>query len=237
MPSAAARPKANSLPCAFWRSANSPSTSAWYSWGNRTSWSLSFTSETTEPRSRPRTFMPTSIRRELSSREMRLGVGRTLTSATCDIFTWPPPGVSSGRSRMLCTSCRASGNAPGDDVVHLVVDVQVADLVAGDDRGRCPADVARLQAVLRGLVEVGLDADVRHVHLELGAQVDDALDPLHRRMHLVGLVAQRLEVRAEDPNGDRLARAGEHLVDALVQVGRLLAEEARGRRRRCPGSA
>ena len=102
----------------------------------------------------------------------------------------------------------------------------VADLLAREQRGRGPADVARLEPVALRRGEVDLDLDLRNVVLELDVQVDEAVDlgddvpaprpPCCRRTS---------RSVAEDAHDDRLARARQHLVDPLVQVGLDVAEE------------
>ena len=86
-------PNRSSRSCAAFSSVDSPSTSAWYPGGNFTSSTRSSTSSTTEARSRPSTFAPTSIRRDCCSRSIVFGVGASRTSAT----SLEPDGVSVGR--------------------------------------------------------------------------------------------------------------------------------------------
>src|SRR5215208_6698016 len=81
----------------------------WYSRGKSTPAMFSSTALTAEPRSRPSTLAPTSIRRDCWVRSMALGVGARRTSATCSRGICSPPGVSIGSSRMLAALWRVSG--------------------------------------------------------------------------------------------------------------------------------
>ena len=108
-PMAAAMPKRSRFCWAACRSWYSPSSSAWYSSGNLIAERRCWTSLTTAPRSRPLTLRPTSMRRELFSRAMRFGVGRTLTLATSPRCTVPPLGVLMSRLRILLRLSRAPG--------------------------------------------------------------------------------------------------------------------------------
>ena len=78
---------------------------------------------------------------------MTFGVGRMLTSATSASRTRRPVGVSismlADRSRLS----RGLRRAPDLDVVGPAVREDVADLLAGHQGRRRPADVARLEAV------------------------------------------------------------------------------------------
>ena len=68
---------------------------------------------------------------------------------------------------------------------------------------------------------------LRQVLREARMRVDHAVDLADLLRDLLGLVAQVLEVGAEDAHDDRLARPGENLLDALAQVGLHVAVEAR----------
>jgi hypothetical protein len=68
--------------------------------------------------------------------------------------------------------------------------------------------------------------------LELHVGVADPVDLGDLVPDLVRLAADEAEVGAEDTHDDRLARAGENLVDALVQVRLDVREHARELRHR-----
>jgi hypothetical protein len=67
---------------------------------------------------------------------------------------------------------------------------------------------------------------MREVGGEVAVGVDDAGDLPDALGDLVGLRPQGLEVGPEDPHDDRLARAGQDLLDALAQVGLHVAVQA-----------
>ena len=139
-------------------------------------------------------------------------VGRTRTSATSPRRTGSPLGVSISRSCTLVRLCRVSGRAPDLDVEHLLVLEEAADADARQQRGRRPADVARLDPGLPGLVEIDLDLHRRLRGLRrhaLACRRPSIRD--EELLHLVGLVVENAEVVAEDAHGDLVARPAEHL--------------------------
>ena len=95
----------------------------------------------------------------------------------------------------------------------------VADLLAGHQRRRGSAHIARLQAVALRRVEFQGDLNLRHFDEKLFVQVDNARDVGHGGAHHFCLVAQHVQVGAEQAHHDGLARTGEHFADALLQVG------------------
>src|SRR5262249_7074115 len=109
--------------------------------------------------------------------------------------------------------------APHDHVVGPAAPEDVAHLLAGDQGGRGAADVAGFQPVPRGLRQIDLHLDLRHVDLEVHVVVDDPGYPGQDLLHLVGLVADHRQILTVDPDDDGLLRPGEYLLDALVQVG------------------
>ena len=120
------------------------------------------------------------------------------------------------------------GRAPDLHVVGLAVPEDVADLLAGDERGGRAADVARLEPVALGRLEVDRDLDLGHVVLELDVLLDDAVDAAHQVLDVVrGGRAASSRSSPKIFTTMRLARAGEHLADPLLQVGLHVAAKAR----------
>ena len=103
-------------------------------------------------------------------------------------------------------------------VVRTTTSEDVADLFALHQRGGRSAHVARLESVALGGGEVHRDLQLRHAFLELHVGIADPVDLRERVSHLVRLAVDEIEIRPEDAHDDRLARAGDHLVDPLVQV-------------------
>ena len=116
--------------------------------GMSTSSRRSSTSSTAEARSRPSTFAPTSIRRDCC-----VALDRGSASARCgrrpprSRRTRPPPGVSIGSRFDVGHAVARRRDAPDVHVVGLAAVEDVADLLAGEQRRRLAADVARLEAV------------------------------------------------------------------------------------------
>ena len=86
--------------------------------------------------------------------------------------------------------------------------------------GRRAAHVARLQAVAPAAVEVHRDLDLRHVHLQLDVQVGEPVDVRDSARS-----TRRPVSRSSSGPAPKMRTtigslgAGEHLLDALVQVG------------------
>ena len=76
-------------------------------------------------------------------------------------------------------------------------------------------DLADHHAVFGGLVAVEPDVGLRHEHLLLDLQIDDARDCGHHAAELLSLGAQGGEVFAENLDCDLGAHAGEQVVDAV----------------------
>ena len=97
-----------------------------------------------------------------------------------------------------------------------------------DQRGRRAADVAGLErrtarAAARSTSICDLrDVDLRARRARRRRRRPRPGSPRPRR----AFVAQRLEVGAEEPHDDRLAGAGEHLLDPLLEVGLHVAVQA-----------
>jgi hypothetical protein len=62
------------------------------------------------------------------------------------------------------------------------------------------------------------DLNLRHEHLRLHLEVGHAVHARDRRRHLRALLAEAVEVGAEDPHDDRRRRAGEHLFHTLAKI-------------------
>ena len=113
------------------------------------------------------------------------------------------------------------------DVVRTATGVDVADLLTSDHGGGLATDVARRESELPGGFQVGLDDDVRQVGLHGRVRVDHAVDIGDHGLDLVGLLPQDCEVGTVDPHHDGLTGAGQHLLDALAQVGLNIAVQTR----------
>ena len=118
-------------------------------------------------------------------------------------------------------------SAPDANVEDPTGVVRVRDLLARDHRRRGPTHVARLQSIPVRRLEVDLDVDLRNLDEQLDVEVDDALDPGHRLLELMRLLAQHVEVWPEDADDDRVARPGQHFTDALLQIRLHVATQAR----------
>src|SRR5438552_2836171 len=113
-----------------------------------------------------------------------------------------------------------------EDVVDLAVLVDVGDLDAGDQRRGDAADVARLQAVAPGLLEVHRDLDLRYLDLLLDVQVDEARDVLDGALNLPGAASEDMQIGTENAHHDRFARARENLLDPFPQIRLDIAVQA-----------
>ena len=186
-------------------------------------------SRATLPEVAARTLQVTSIRREAPSRLISLGVGGH-------------DDVGHVAERDLPARRRVDAElAQGAEVAaHLAARPRRRrrrssgprrprpTFVPSHQRGHRAADVARGQAEARG----GLRAAgaPRSAGRGPAARPSGRRRPstsAMRRADLCGLLAQDVEVGPEDADHDRRARAGEHLLDALLQVGEQVAVEAR----------
>src|SRR3712207_9548676 len=77
------------------------------------------------------------------------------------------------------------GHALHDDLEHLLLAEDVADRDTLQQRGRRPADFARLESVRFCTGEVRLDREDRFLGHGLDTRVDDAVDPCPDLSHLV----------------------------------------------------
>ncbi len=184
-------------------------------------------SRATAPRSRPRTLVVTSMRRDPPSRVISFGVGASATSATASSGTYPPPG---GVDRQPLDGEQVGAHrrhAPDDDVEDLLLLVDLADLRAAQQRrqrlahlpGRHARDLRRLRPHPH--------LDLRHERQLLDRQVGDAVDAGQRCARLRRPSCRSsVEIRTEDAHDDRGAGAGQHFLDALAQIGQQVARQA-----------
>ena len=184
------------------------------------------TARATVPRSVPLTLHFTSIRREAPSRLISFGAGTSAISATSPSGTCVPSGVSIGNWVSSGDVVADLLHAPDEDVEDLLVAVDLADLGPLDQRGHRAADVAGGQPYPRGGLGADPDVELRHQDLLLDLEVGHPVDLTHHLRDLLRLVAQDAEVGAEDPHHHRRPRAGEHLLDPLLQVGQHVAGQA-----------
>ncbi len=111
-------------------------------------------------------------------------------------------------------------------VVRPTAGVDVADFLAGDQSRRLPPDITGGEPIGARGCQVRLDLDVRKVGLERGVRVDHSADVTDPLLDVLGLDAQGREIWSVDPDHDRLAGAGEHLLDPLAEVGLHVAVQA-----------
>ena len=155
------------------------------------------------------------------------GAGFSWTEATSASRTTSPGRRVELQVADVVDAVPVLGRAPDRDVVGLPVPEDVADLLAVDERRGGPADVTGLEPVPLGGGQVRLDLDLGQLRLVLHLRVGEARDPLEGGAELLGLGPQDLEVGALDPDDDRMAGAGQHLPDPLLQVGLDVGDQAR----------
>ena len=167
------------------------------------------------------------MRRAAFSRRMAFGEGTTATDAMSARRTWEPDGVSSSSFSMSLTLPRVAG------VLHTCTSKAcpsrkmspTSSPAINVDAG--PPDVTGLDPVALGRREVDLHLELGDVLDELDVLLDHAVDVGEDRLDLIGLGPQHVEVRAEDADHDGVARAGQHLADAFLEVGLHVPLEAR----------
>ena len=98
-----------------------------------------------------------------------------------------------------------------DHLVGAAVEREVVDVAAAQHRAQRGADVAHLEAELRGLVAIDHDRGLRRVDLEIGVEEDEAAGGERLLQELLRHVVQRLERAGRvDHELDRQAgRAGQ----------------------------
>ena len=150
----------------------------------------------------------------------------------------PPAGVSIGSSRSAATSPRTAArptrrrrrsSAPRRPRRPWCpcTSVVAARRTSPGVRPNCAAASGRSRTSTCGTSTCGSTLQVDDARRRPAIAFDD----------LLRLRAQHVQVRPVEPHDDRRAGAGQHLLDALVQVGQHVAVEARDSRRRPPGSA
>ena len=80
-----------------------------------------------------------------------------------------------------------------DHLVGAAVEREVVDVAAAQHRAQRGADVAHLEAELRGLVAIDHDRGLRRVDLEIGVEEDEAAGGERLLQELLRHVVQRLE--------------------------------------------
>ena len=103
------------------------------------------------------------------------------------------------------------GRGPQLHVVGLAGLEEVAGLLARHQPGGRPPDVARLEAVPPGRLEVDLHPDLGDVVLEVHVVLADAGDLLQDGVDLLRLLPEHVQVLAEDADRDGIAGAGQDL--------------------------
>jgi hypothetical protein len=149
------------------------------------------------------------------SRVITLGADATRTAATSPSRTVPPLGVSILDARQARPQL---GDSPDDDLEHLLVFEEQADLEARQQRRRGSPDVAGLDPVLLGGGKVDLDLDRRLLAAQPDRRVDDAVDAGHCLPHLLGPIAERRQVLPVDAYGYVRFGSGQDLVDSLLGI-------------------
>ena len=148
--------------CAACRSVDSPRTSAWYSRGNCTSFTTLLDIGRRRSPGRALDVGADVDPAGRSSRSIVVGRRRDATSATS---AERHPRRRRRVDRQVLDVGQAVARLPGAPHVHVVglsAVEDVADLLAGDQRRRRPADVAGLQPVALRRLEVDRDLDLRH---------------------------------------------------------------------------
>src|SRR5215218_611078 len=128
------------------------------------------------------------------------------------------PDVEDAGARLRC--------APYNDVVGLTAAEDVTHLLTGDQGCSGSAYIAWLQSVPFSLGKIHLDLQLRDVCRHIGVLILDAFDAAHDLFDLGGFFAQDRQVLAKDAHDDRLLAAGDHFLDALIEVGLGLPEKA-----------
>ena len=169
---------------------------------------LSSTSSTTEARSRPSTFAPTSIRLTVA----RAGCGSA--SRRC-ARPRPRSGAPGPRSVSIGSRSTSVRLLRADGMLHTCTSYALPPM----NRSLTSSLASRVDDCLRtspGLRpprrgEVQLDLNVRQVLGEVRARVDHAVDPGDRPIR-VRLLAHDGQLGPEDPHDDRLAGSGQDLL-------------------------
>jgi hypothetical protein len=104
---------------------------------------------------------------------------------------------------------------------------QIAGFLARHQPGGRPPNVAGLEAVPLGRLEIDFDPDLGDVVLEVRGVLADTGDLAEDGVDLLGLFPEELQVLAEDADGDGVAGAGQDLPDPLLQVREHVAEDPR----------
>ena len=118
------------------------------------------------------------------------------------------------------------GLAHHDDVEHLLFLKQRAHSEALHERRSGAPNIARLQPIRTGPVEIDLDFDRSFLGDVFDARVRDALDLVEQLAHFFGLGPNDLLVVAVDANADAVLAAGQDFAHLLRQEGMDLAPAA-----------
>src|SRR6195256_5958474 len=172
-------------------------------------------------------------RAEIAAPDVRLHVDPTGASLTPDDI-WRRPNTDIGYFSQLdalpgrsvdqhladrVNAVAGFQRGPHLHVIGASADEDVADLGSGHQRRRGTPDITRLETVALRLVQLHRHLNVRHFDHQLLVQIDEVRNARERRANLLRLVPENIEIRAEDAYDDRLARSGQDLANALLQIG------------------
>ena len=164
---------------------------------------------------RPSTPAWMSTYRETASRSMTDGDGTTRTSATWSRRTCPPLGCVDQHVADALDATSGGRRAPHDDIEHLLLFEDAADLDALQQRRLGATHVTRGEAERLCLRKVDLDLDRRlQVRDALRASTTPSTSAITARTRSA-CVRSTVEVLAEHTHDERLVGASEH-VEALA---------------------
>ena len=118
------------------------------------------------------------------------------------------------------------GFAPQRHVKRLLVTVDFTHLLPGDQRLRLSPHFARGKAERGKIGGPGADLDLRHQHLLLDLEIGNPVDRRHLDADTFGRGTKLDLIGTEDTNDHCRARAAQHFLDALAQIGEHVAVEA-----------
>jgi hypothetical protein len=121
------------------------------------------------------------------------------------------------------------GGAGDDDVEHLLLLEQVADLDPGHHCRHCSAHVAGLESVRLNRVQVDFHLDGWFFDLQQEMRIIDAIHAGDRLAHFLRLLAQDVQVGTEHAHDNwlRCAGPGQHLANTFLEVRHYVVRHTR----------
>ena len=154
-------------------------------------------------------------------------MGPIRTSATSCSLTRPPDGCVQLQVLHIADAVARRRDGRDMHVVRPAAGENVADFLAGD-QGRClPTDVPGVSPNSRAFARSGSTSMCGRSVCSEGMSVFNPRDVADALLDVLGLLLQRREVWTVDAHHDGLAGTGQHLLDALPEVGLHVAVEAR----------